>query len=218
MNAGSDNVPASVKTQIEESILLGRLFPRERLIEDDLMEKFGAKRHTVRSALNALQSEGMVEKRKNVGAFVKAYSAKEVRDLYEVRELLERSALLGIEFPLESGLLEELERVQSKHDDAVSDGNVLAVIRANAQFHDLVFSLQPNAALAEAIKNYSNRTHVIRSASFSSQASLQRSKSEHHEMIEALRNQDLSLMETLGKQHLLPSRDAYLQRISLSSH
>lgn len=217
MNAGSENLPASVKTQIEESILLGRLFPRERLIEDELMEKFGAKRHMVRSALNALQSEGMVEKRKNVGAFVKAYSAKEVRDLYEVRELLESSALRNIEFPLGRGVFEALEQVQSMHDEAVEDGDVLAVIRANAQFHDSVFSLQPNAALAEAIKNYSNRTHVIRSASFSSQASLQRSQSEHHEMIEALKNQDLSLMETLGKKHLIPSRDAYLQRISKSS-
>ena len=215
MSTGHVNQAVDVKTQIEESILLGRLFPKERLVEDELMERFQAKRHIVRAALNALEVEGMVEKRRNVGAFVKAYSAKEVKDLYEIRELLETSALLNIQLPLSQDAITRLEQAQKLHDDAIEKNDVLAVIRANAGFHDEVFSLQPNSALADAIKKYSSMTHVIRSASFSSGASLQRSKAEHHEMIEALKSEDLSQMEALGKKHLVPSRIAYLQRIGM---
>src|SRR5699024_7184516 len=149
---------------------------------------------------------------------VKAYSAKEVKDLYEIRELLETSALLNIQLPLSQDAITRLEQAQKLHDDAIEKNDVLAVIRANAGFHDEVFSLQPNSALADAIKKYSSMTHVIRSASFSSGASLQRSKAEHHEMIEALKNEDLSQMEALGKKHLVPSRIAYLQRIGMPDY
>lgn len=218
MSTGHVNQAIDVKTQIEESILLGRLFPKERLVEDELMEKFQAKRHTVRAALTTLEVEGMVEKRRNVGAFVKAYSAKEVKDLYEIRELLETSALLKIQLPLSGEAIERLEQAQQIHDEAVGKNDVLAVIRANAGFHDEVFSLQPNAALADAIKKYSGMTHVVRTASFSNAESLQRSRTEHHDMIEALKNRDLKLLEALGKQHLKPSLVAYLQRIGMLEH
>jgi len=36
---------------LEEEIVLGFLHPRERLVEDDLLERFGLKRHVVRQVL-----------------------------------------------------------------------------------------------------------------------------------------------------------------------
>ena len=49
-----------VVERIEEDIVLGRLHPRERLIEDDLMERLGVKRHVIREALLDLERIGVI--------------------------------------------------------------------------------------------------------------------------------------------------------------
>ncbi len=57
---------------LEEDIVFGRLHPRERLTEDALMARFGLKRHVVRQALAELELMGVVERKRNVGAVVRA--------------------------------------------------------------------------------------------------------------------------------------------------
>ena len=57
--------------------MLGRLHPRERLIEDELMRRFGVKRHVVRRGLADLERMGVVERVPNRGAMVRAYRADE---------------------------------------------------------------------------------------------------------------------------------------------
>src|SRR5690606_4222357 len=84
-------LPAAVRV-LEEDIVLGSLHPRERLIEDDLIRRFGFKRHVAREVLAELARRGLVERRKNVGCEVRAFSPQEVAELYQLRELLEAEA------------------------------------------------------------------------------------------------------------------------------
>src|SRR3546814_9227815 len=74
---------------LEEDIVLGSLHPRERLIEDDLIRRFGFKRHAAREVLAELARRGLVERRKNFGSEVRAFEPQEVAELYQLRELLE---------------------------------------------------------------------------------------------------------------------------------
>lgn len=55
----ADAITEMVET-LEEDILLGRLFPRERLVEDQLSERFNQKRHVVRQALKDLEVMGLI--------------------------------------------------------------------------------------------------------------------------------------------------------------
>ena len=59
---GDAELSKTVVSSLEEDIVLGRLHPRERLIEDELMRRFAAKRHVVRRALEDLQQMGVVER------------------------------------------------------------------------------------------------------------------------------------------------------------
>src|SRR3546814_1095337 len=77
---------------LEEDIVLGSLHPRERLIEDDLIRRFGFKRHAAREVLAELARRGLVERRKNFGCEVRAFAPQEVAELYHLRELLEAEA------------------------------------------------------------------------------------------------------------------------------
>uniref|UniRef100_UPI003F708212 GntR family transcriptional regulator n=1 Tax=Elioraea sp. TaxID=2185103 RepID=UPI003F708212 len=85
--------------RITEDILFGRLLPRERLVEDDLVARFGATRHAVRAALQTLAREGLAVHHRNRGAQVRSFTPAEVEEITEVRELLHAEAARRIPLP-----------------------------------------------------------------------------------------------------------------------
>src|SRR5262249_45045393 len=99
---------AEVIRRLEEDIIFGRFAPGSRLVEDTLMGRCGGSRHFVRQALFQLERQGIVLREKNIGATVRFYSAEEVRQIYEVREMLTRQAALMIPLPAPLGLTEQL--------------------------------------------------------------------------------------------------------------
>lgn len=195
---------------LEEDIVFGRLHPRERLTEDDLMARFSMKRHVVRQVLADLELLGVVEKKRNVGAVVRAFSAREVMELYALREVLEVHAASLIPLPVPPARLAALMAVQREHDAAVADGDARRVFRSNQRFHHEFFGLLDNAVLGQAIEEYARRTHPIRFGSLTSAAYRERARQEHWALINALRDGDRAALMAVCRNHLVPSRDAYL--------
>jgi DNA-binding GntR family transcriptional regulator len=206
-----DITVARVSDTLEEQIVLGALHPRERLVEDDLCERFALKRHVVRQVLAELEQRGLVERRKNIGALVKSYTPQEVMELYAVREILETSAAQRITLPVAAELLAELRDIQEAHDAAARAGDMRGVFRSNMAFHRALFALSDNRALTEAIREYERRTHAIRSASLMFPPYVEKARVEHHRMLDALEARDLTTFVELCRSHLVPSRDAYIE-------
>lgn len=205
------NALDAIVAALEEDIVFGRLHPRERLVEDELMERFNAKRHVARDALAALDRMGLIERRRNVGALVRSFSAKEVEELFELRGLLESEAARRIDLPVAPERLERLIAIQRRHDAAVASSDVPQVFRSNLAFHEELFSLGRNEALRKAIAEYARQTHPIRFAALVSASYREQSRQEHWQMIEALRAGDRDCLVGLCASHILPSRDAYLE-------
>ena len=109
-----------VATALEEDIVFGRLKPRERLVEQDIMDRFETRRHVARAALEALESRGLVERRANRGAAVRDLSEREISELYFMRELLHRAAAEQTPLPISEDILAELRTVQARHDVPLS--------------------------------------------------------------------------------------------------
>lgn len=196
---------------LEEEIVLGVLHPRERLVEDELLARFGLKRHVVRQALMELERMGLVERKRNIGAIVKAYTAEEVEQLYAVRELLETHCVGMIRFPLAPGRLQALEAVQREHDEAVTQNDLRRVFRVNVRFHQMLFGFSENPVLVAAIQDHAQRAHSIRTSTLDIPQQLENARSEHWQIIEALRAADREQLMALCRRHLTPSRDAYIE-------
>lgn len=195
---------------LEEEIVLGILHPRERLVEDDLMSRFAVKRHVVRNALAELETQGLVQRKRNSGAQVRALTGKEVVELYALREILETSCVKLIPFPVRPAELQKIVALQRTHTAAVKKGDPRAVFRANLAFHAALHALSGNDALIEAITEYARRTYPVRLSTLVAQESLERARDEHMQIIEALREGDREMLVKLYARHLRPSRDAYL--------
>ncbi|QJQ95945.1 MULTISPECIES: GntR family transcriptional regulator [Halomonadaceae] len=200
---------------IEEDIVLGRLNPKERLVEEDLLERFGCKRHVVRQALFQLEDIGLVERIKNRGAFVKVYTPQEVKDLYAMRELLELAGIEALSLPAPETLVGRLEEIQDQHSKAVEKQDMRSIFRLNIAFHQVLFAATGNRYLTETINDFAKKAHAIRFAAISDLDSLKRARDEHIEIIEAIRQQDRQALRELCRRHILPSKESYIRMYEL---
>src|ERR1700751_5220120 len=116
-----------IATRLEEDIVLGRRHPRERLIEQDLCDRFDTHRADVRLALFELEKKGIVQRIPNRGAIVRDLTPREVMEIYAVREELEVMAVRILPLPVSSGSLSELARIQEKHSAAIENDDMLTV-------------------------------------------------------------------------------------------
>ncbi|GGF70041.1 GntR family transcriptional regulator [Azorhizobium oxalatiphilum] len=207
-----DRVRAIAAT-LEEEIVLGWLLPRERLVEEELAERLGVKRHVMREALTELERVGLVERIPNRGAFVKLLAPADVRQIYSVREVLETLAAEQIPLPPAPDVLAGLRAIQSGHSDAVARGDFRAAFRANMRFHEALFGACGNPHLADMIQTLAQKVHGARSMTAASAEHLARSRDEHLAMIDALAQGARAALVALCRQHLAPSRDTYIAAI-----
>lgn len=196
---------------LEDDIIFGRMAPGARLVEDQLMDRFGATRHVVRSALQRLEQIGVVSKELNKGAAVRAFSIDEVRQVYEVRELLQRQAALKIKLPAPPALIAELEEIHQRYCRHIDDGHLRGIHEMNDLFHSRFFAACGNAYLFEEIKRFMWLTYAIRANNLAV-PSLQRISRAHHAlMIELLKGEDNWTLAQLCVDHIQPSKLAYIR-------
>ncbi len=196
---------------LQEDIVLGRLAPGARLVEEELTERFRTKRHVLREAFIELERFGLIERRPNRGASVRQLTIEDVNQIYAVREILERAAAAQFTLPLKKQTYQEIESAQRRHDAAVEDGDAKAVFRANFEFHEALFSACGNPYLAAAIDDFRRKTHVVWSYAIVKPEYFRNAQREHRAMLKALREADRKKLVELFGAHLDISRQAYLQ-------
>jgi len=79
---------------LRRKLQTGSLLPGTRLSEVELAKEVGISRTPIREAIGLLESEGLVRQIPRFGAFVYKPSAKECRDLWDLRQTLEVHAAL----------------------------------------------------------------------------------------------------------------------------
>jgi DNA-binding GntR family transcriptional regulator len=209
-SASSEDLSSDVAARLEEEIVLGRLHPRERMIEEELARRFGVKRHIVRQALVELEHLGLVERIRNRGSVVRLYEAREVEEINAVRELLEGHAASLIPLPLPEAAINELRALQRVHSETVEAGDGRRVFRSNIAFHKALFAHCGNRALIEAIALFGQKSHAYRSIFVNDVAYLRWAAAAHLEMIEAIAAGDRDRLVGLCIEHLAPAKNYYI--------
>jgi DNA-binding GntR family transcriptional regulator len=204
----------TVVRRLEEEIVLGRLRPRERLLEEDLAREFDTKRHVVRAALAELESMGIVVRQPNRGATVRDFTALEVEQIYDLRQVLERYAAQIMPLPADPALLGRLRGLHARHSRAVDAGDSRTVFRTNLEFHRVFFGACGNPYVAEQIGQLASRAHAIRFLAITDDALLDRARREHGQMIEFLETGQRERLVELVGEHIKPSKEAYLKLAS----
>ena len=201
---------SKVVHELEEDIIFGKLRPRERLIEDVLMERFCIKRHVARQALVVLEQIGIVAREPNKGARVRAFTPEEIEQIYDIRFMLHDKAASLITLPGNHELTTRLTGIHDRFCAAVVSGDPAAVYLADGQFHEALFEACGNPYLIDTIKRYAGIAHGFRAYRLTDESLLGRSKEQHTSMINALETGDREALRALVREHVESSMRVYL--------
>ncbi len=196
-----------------EDIIFGRLPPGTRLVEDHLIERFGVTRHFIRQSLYELERTGIVVREKNKGVTVRSLTPREVRQIYEVRELLQRHAALRIPLPAPARVIQDLERLHDEYSRHLRARDFRGVHETNDAFHLTLFAACDNPYMVESIKHYMWLSLPVRSKKTADVEHAAASERDHHLMIQLLKGTDNWALAQMCVDHLQGPKDAYLRSV-----
>src|SRR5208283_3145748 len=204
---------ALVLGKLENAILSGYFKPRERLVERDLLAHFDVSRTVIREVLKMLEGKGLVKITPYRGAIVVDLTAEEVGQIFFLRLKLEAAAarlvvqnITRIEVQRLKRLCKELEKHMSDRTDQM--------IEQDNEFHRALFRASGNNYLNEMVDYLSMKVHMVKFNAWSLPNRIEQSILEHNAMIAALERRDGEAFERLVTDHLLFSKNNYLEQLN----
>jgi len=149
----------SIAAALQREIMSGDIRPGTELIQADLARRFAVSRIPVRDALRRLAATGLVIIIPNRGARVIQLSSDDVREVYDLRSLLEcdclRRAMTGMTD-------EDLERIEHALLRSNVDARTEAWAEGDWFFHEALYASARRVQQVELIRNLRNRcrTHI----------------------------------------------------------
>jgi DNA-binding GntR family transcriptional regulator len=155
-------VPADARRTVAEAlraaILQGEYVPRQRLVEADLCERFGASRFIVRAVLQDLAAQGLVEFQRNRGARVREISLAEAIEITEVRKVLEGLEAARAAERVTSAEAVVLQSIVADMHEAVSCAELLRYSELNARLHATIRDIAAHETSARLLRQLRDQT------------------------------------------------------------
>ncbi len=182
---------------IRDSIISGSLRPGEKVAEPELAERFGISRTPIREAFRQLESEGYLQVVPRKGAVVAAFSQRDVEEFYAIKSILEGYAARRACEKLTPREIEKLQAINDRLRTLAEEGDVKHFFKVHNSFHDLFVKAADNDKLAEMLAALVGRFQRLRIASLSVPGRMEFSVTEHQKIIDAFKNKDAALAESL---------------------
>lgn len=194
--------------ELRRSIILGRRRPGERLDLDDLARNYGTSITPVREALQMLSQEELVTVKPRSGFFVTRVTLKQLRDMLELREILEVAAVERAVVRITDEQLEQLEHIHAGYtgDDEESYERY---ITENRHFHYLIAQASGNQELADTLGHLHDR--LARFLVFVHTG--KEMEDRHERLVEALRSRDVTAARQVILDEVNETRDITLEHV-----
>lgn len=137
-----------VAAVLREAITTGKLKANQPLPQAEIAANLQVSHIPVREALRQLESEGLVSYQANRGATVSALSTSEIREIYEIRAMLETGAIRAAAPVLPPA---SLARAGAVLDQAELSNDGATWGSLDMEFHTLIYHLDDRPRLAELI-------------------------------------------------------------------
>lgn len=194
---------------IKRYILGGDIPTDERLTEGFFAERLGISKSPVREALNALQNEGLLRIEPRKGIYLRRFSAKEIFDLYGLREALEVYAtqivLITPEF------IKALQDSLQRTEQFLSENDKSSYIEEDIAFHRLIVVSTENEQLSQTHSNIQEKLWLCRCQTY--QLTSPDTPSAHLAITKAFKDKDRKQAIQETRKHIRFVRDALVRSI-----
>jgi GntR family transcriptional regulator, rspAB operon transcriptional repressor len=191
-----------VYERLRDDIVTGVLHPGDQLVEARLASELGVSKTPVREALIRLQRDGLVQIEPYRGARVLEPSAADIREILELRELLETHVARQLAVSGHGDVLAALEETIQRGRVALERDDEAGVADALTAFSDVFADAAENVRLAEVLRGLRSVTLLIGSASMHASGRTRRSLDEHAMILRALRRGDPEAAAAATSRHV----------------
>jgi GntR family transcriptional regulator of vanillate catabolism len=211
-NEASQTVKAQLR--LRELIVGGELVPGERVPELALVERLGVSRTPVRTALQKLQDEGLLDALPGGGYAVKAFGEAEIRDAIEVRGTMEGlAARLAAERGVPRSMLAQARELLAGIDallaaPALDEAAFSEYVEHNGRFHALLAEMAGSEVVRRQVERAAalpfaspNGFVLVRSTGAQARDVLVVAQEQHRAVLDAIEAREGARAENLMREH-----------------
>ncbi|MFN0160271.1 MAG: GntR family transcriptional regulator [Burkholderiales bacterium] len=204
---------ARVYAELKREIADFKLLPGDRFTESEVADRMQVSRTPVREALYRLESEGVLEVMFRSGWRLRPFDFKRFEDLYDLRVVLELSAVRRLCERPEIAGLDALKQVWLVPvAERMSEGR--AVAAADEDFHGALVVAAGNAEMARVHHDVTERIRIIRRLDFTQGARIDATYAEHAKILRAIMQRKVDAAQLLLRSHIEASK-AEVRKITL---
>lgn len=194
---------------LRESILSLEIEPGERLIVDDLAEKFNISRTPIREALKNLTVQGLISYN-GIIYRVTRLTREDVIELYSVREALEVLAASQAAEKATASQIKKLEQINNNYDLKLSQRKLIDL---DLEFHQIIQEASRNVRLQSMLKTISEQILLVRRWLYRDQSRKSTEEDtiqEHTAIMRSIAEHDSAKAAELMKLHLTRGKQRLL--------
>jgi DNA-binding GntR family transcriptional regulator len=202
--------------RLRAEILTGVLAPGERIVEEQLTRRFGTSRAPLREALRLLGQQGLVEHLPRRGVRVTRLSARDIDELFTLRDALEQFAVrCAATRPPDQVGLEAMAAAVTAMEHATATGDTVAQDAAHRAFHLALVARSGHRHLIDVYEPVLTKLQLYMATNLRREA-VQRPSVEgplrHRRLYDAVRDGDLAtILDELAhhgaRTYLIPELD-----------
>jgi DNA-binding GntR family transcriptional regulator len=192
---------APVYAGLSDAIVGHRLTPGTKLPEDELASIYGVSRTIVRSALQALAHDRLVNLEPNRGAFVAQPTKREAREVFEARALIQPQVAAPAATNAKPDLIDRLRVHLDKERDALAAGHDSDAIMLSAKFHVGIAEIADHSIFTGFVKDLVSRSSLIIALYWRRRDTTCESHA-HHALVDAIAQGQSTAASELMSSHL----------------
>ncbi|MFO7748137.1 MAG: GntR family transcriptional regulator [Orrella sp.] len=205
----TNNISDQVYITLRRKIMSGELEPGLQIKEEHLASDMAVSRTPVRAAIQRLINDGLLIQGEKRGAFVAAWTDRDIAEVFEIRIMLE-SAACGLAAINSTPEQVAALRVLTDEMSALSlqEGPTAAaeLQRVNNQIHLALLEASNSARLRQTANQFVDVPIIIGAFYLYEKPDVRRSAQHHEDIMHAIERRDRLLAEELMRVHL---RSAY---------
>ena len=196
-----DLLSTKVYRILKASIIKGDLKPGEKLWERKIAEQLGVSRTPVREAIQKIAAEGFVKMEPNLGIVVHEFSFKDLKEVLQIRRVLEGLAASVAAEKINPEEISQLEKNIEETNICVIKNDLVTYLEFNAKFHSLIFQFSRNERLIKMSLQLVGPEHRFKIRALTIPGRLKYYLEEHQKIVEALKRRDAEQAGRLSQKH-----------------
>ncbi|EXR91497.1 GntR family transcriptional regulator [Acinetobacter baumannii] len=172
MNLKIETPPVTLRElcldKVRNAIITGYFPSGKRLVERTLCEELGVSRSVVREVIRYLEAEGLVEILPNKGPIVSLLNWDIASQIYEIRLLLEQSAVVDCTKNLDEKTAEKLKLLLEDLKAAFAADDINLIIATSTRLYETIFTTANHHIAWEVVQRLNGRISRLRAMTMKS--------------------------------------------------